>query len=113
MDSGDENIIRKLFLKIDSRRKNLKKPQTVLVLATLNMNIRKLASVPLKDEVVIGMEKDIDSSQEVFRVPSSLKQYYVILPKSMYPAVLASILLSKTEKTSLNITPEVEAKFVF
>lgn len=101
MELGDENQIRRIFVNIGSKVQADQKPQTVLVSATLNESVKRLASFTLQNEVSIGYENSQASDVEIFEIPASLVQYYVVAPRYLFIPLLVSFLRSRTSEVSL------------
>lgn len=110
MDLGDEEQVKSIFMNVGSKIKRDSKPQAVLVSATLNSNIKRLANFTLSNEVYVGYEENQQeqlssqsTSTEVFRIPASLQQYYLISPRYLFFPLLIALIRSKTSQISLSL----------
>lgn len=104
MDLGDEEQVKSIFMGIGSKVRRDTKPQAVLVSATLNSNIKRLANFTLRNEVYVGYsEEQHPEGTEIFKIPASLQQYYLISPRYLFLPLLVALLRSRTSAVSLSL----------
>jgi ATP-dependent RNA helicase DDX31/DBP7 len=107
MELGFERKLEEIFEVM--KKKWEKKPQTLLISATLHSKINKLANLTLQNPIQVGfdfkgneisklMEFDKREKKEnVFTIPSTLKQFYVEIPSKLRLVTLVSFLKIKTD----------------
>lgn len=117
LDLGFESTLKTVYHILG--QKNIitqdKKPQTVLVSATLTNKIRQLASWTLKNEVYAGFtqqeitDRTENISSNEFTVPDQLYQHFMIVPCKLRLPALVSFLTEKSSEAARKISGQEKA----
>ncbi|XP_074654418.1 ATP-dependent DNA helicase DDX31-like [Tubulanus polymorphus] len=108
LDLGFEKEVARIIEELDKRKQ--RERQTILLSATLNQGVEKLAGMSLTDPARVNISKDplnesksenqstskeVEGKTDTYSTPTNLKQYFVIVQSKLRLVTLAAFILSK------------------
>ncbi|XP_059487931.1 probable ATP-dependent RNA helicase DDX31 [Neocloeon triangulifer] len=105
LDLGYEEDVAKIVQALNEQGSGSEVRQTILLSATLNAAVERLAGLALKDsKVFVDASSETEQAEsaetETLSVPDSLDQWFLAIPPKLRLVVLASFVASKCELTN-------------
>lgn len=106
LDMGFEQQVSQILQALDKKKEDAIVRQTVLVSATINSNVEKLAELTLSDAVFVDADQlssEETNDDKTFATPHQLVQHFLVVPAKLRLVALTSFLRKEMRSDSSKI----------